>query len=292
MKLHTFAISAYKESPFLRECIQSLIPQREYSEIILCTSTPNDYIRGLAKEFDLPLYIREGASDIQDDWNFACSKVQTQWVTITHQDDIYCPGYAKELTESIQKRPEAVLAFTDYKPLKNGRETVDLNCIVKRIIRVPMKSKRMAASIRWKRRILSFGNSINCPSCAYNLSLIQGNVFTSPLKFALDWDTFVKLADTEHPFIYIDKVLVLYRIHNEATSKDYTESEKRKLDEYYMFRQFWPDAFINVYFHLFKLSYKTYSYREDFLPEGSPEARKGKTQVGVKPTERDEPDAE
>lgn len=273
MKLHTFAISAYKESRFLRECIVSLLPQRAYSEIIMCTSTPNDYIRGLAEEFSIPLYVRDGKSDIQDDWNFACSKVKTQWVTITHQDDWYYQDYAKELTEAIQRRPDAVLAFTDYRPMKNGRATVDLNCVVKRLIRLPMLSKRMSASRYWKRKILSFGNSINCPSCAYNLSLFSGNVFTSTLKFALDWDTFVKLAETEHPFIYINRVLLLYRIHNEATSKDYTESEKRKSDELYMFRKFWPDYFIKVYFHVFRLSYKTYSYREDFLPEGAAAAQ-------------------
>lgn len=280
MKLHTFAISAYKESPFLRECIQSVLPQREYSEIILCTSTPNDYIRGLAKEFDLPLYIREGKSDIQDDWNFACSKVKTQWVTITHQDDVYCSGYAKELTEAIRKRPEAILAFTDYRPLKNGQATRDLNCVIRRMVRSPMKSRRMSGSKFWKKRILSFGNAIVCPSCAYNLSLIEGNVFTSPLKFALDWDTFVKLAETEHPFLYIDKVLMLYRIHHGATSNDYTESEKRKSDEYYMFRKFWPEWFIKVYFHIFKLSYKTYSYREDFLPEGKTTPEEEQDTVG------------
>lgn len=272
MKIHTFAISAYKESQFLEQCILSLLPQRKYSDIILCTSTPNRHIQDLAEKYQIPLYIREGKSDIQDDWNFACSKVKTKWVTIAHQDDQYCPEYAKELTEKISERPEAVLAFTDYRPMKNGKETTDLNCIVKKVIRIPMKNRRMSASKRWKRRILSFGNSINCPSCAYNLSLISGDVFTSELKFALDWDTFVKLADTSHPFIYIDKVLVLYRIHSEATSKDYTESERRKSDEYYMFRQFWPEPFINVYFHLFKLSYKTYSYREDFLPEEKPES--------------------
>lgn len=278
MKLHTFAICAYKESPFLRECIRSLLPQQETSDIILCTSTPNDYIKGLAEEFNLPLYCRDGKSDIQDDWNFACSMVKTQWVTVAHQDDYYFPDYSKNLTEKIREKPEAIFAFTDYRPMKNGKETVDINCIIKKMIRSPMKNPKKAASIKWKRRILSLGNSINCPSCAYNLALFKGNVFTSTLKFALDWDTFVKLAETDYPFIYISKVEVLYRIHSEATSKDYTESEKRRTDEYYMFRKFWPERFINLYFHLFKLSYRTYSYREDKFLEGNDEApvQKGK----------------
>ena len=44
---HTFAICAYKESPYLEECIESLMAQEMKSEIIICTSTPNDYIKNI-----------------------------------------------------------------------------------------------------------------------------------------------------------------------------------------------------------------------------------------------------
>ena len=47
---HTFAICAYKESQYLEECIQSLKKQTVKSNIIMCTSTPNDYIKDLAKK--------------------------------------------------------------------------------------------------------------------------------------------------------------------------------------------------------------------------------------------------
>ena len=41
---HTFAISAYKESEYLEECIKSVLDQELKSKIIITTSTPNDYI--------------------------------------------------------------------------------------------------------------------------------------------------------------------------------------------------------------------------------------------------------
>ena len=44
-KNHTFAICAYKESPFLEECIQSLLGQTIPSTIIIVTSTDNAYIQ-------------------------------------------------------------------------------------------------------------------------------------------------------------------------------------------------------------------------------------------------------
>ena len=40
MNDHTFAICAYKESPYLEECIKSLKNQTIKSNILIATSTP------------------------------------------------------------------------------------------------------------------------------------------------------------------------------------------------------------------------------------------------------------
>ena len=41
---HTFAICAYKESPYLEECIQSLMNQTVKSDILIATATPSKYM--------------------------------------------------------------------------------------------------------------------------------------------------------------------------------------------------------------------------------------------------------
>ena len=92
---HTFAICAYKESKFLEECIESIINQEVESNIIIATSTNNDYITNLGEKYNIPVYIRDGKPDIQDDWNFAYQNAKTKYVTIAHQDDIYDKNYSK-----------------------------------------------------------------------------------------------------------------------------------------------------------------------------------------------------
>ena len=72
-KRHTFAICAYGDSPYLEECMASLVCQRRRSELICCTSTPSPYIAGLAEKYRIPLYVREGKSGIREDWLFAVS---------------------------------------------------------------------------------------------------------------------------------------------------------------------------------------------------------------------------
>ena len=44
MNDHTFAICAYKESPYLEECIKSLKNQTIKSNILIATSTPKELL--------------------------------------------------------------------------------------------------------------------------------------------------------------------------------------------------------------------------------------------------------
>ena len=100
---HTFAICAYKESPYLEECILSLKNQTVKSNIIMATSTPNEWIQGLAEKYEIPLYINTGEGGIAQDWNFAYRQAKTDYITIAHQDDIYEPNYLKMIFGELKK---------------------------------------------------------------------------------------------------------------------------------------------------------------------------------------------
>ena len=87
--LHTFAVCAYKDSPYLEACIRSLTEQQVKTDVICCTSTPSPYIEKITKKYAVPLYVREGESNIREDWLFAWHKAGGRLVTIAHQDDVY-----------------------------------------------------------------------------------------------------------------------------------------------------------------------------------------------------------
>lgn len=61
---HTFAICAYKESPYLEECITSLMEQTVKSEIFIATSTPNKYIDDIAAKYNLKVYVNEEKAEL------------------------------------------------------------------------------------------------------------------------------------------------------------------------------------------------------------------------------------
>ena len=64
--IHTFAVCAYKDSPYLEECLRSVTSQTVKSEVICCTSTPSSYVRELTARYQVPLYVRDGASNIRE----------------------------------------------------------------------------------------------------------------------------------------------------------------------------------------------------------------------------------
>ena len=51
--LHTFVVLAYKESDLLEECIKSVLNQTIKTNVVIATSTPNDFITKLAKKYNL-----------------------------------------------------------------------------------------------------------------------------------------------------------------------------------------------------------------------------------------------
>ena len=116
--LHTFAVCAYKDSPYLEACIRSLTEQQVKTDVICCTSTPSPYIEKITKKYAVPLYVREGESNIREDWLFAWHKAGGRLVTIAHQDDVYRSDYTKELYQAFAKYPDMSVFVSDYMTLK------------------------------------------------------------------------------------------------------------------------------------------------------------------------------
>ena len=80
INLHTFAVCAYGESPYLEECVQSLLAQKVRTRILIATSTPNSYIYGIGEKYGIPVHINHGEKGLAGDWNFAYSCATTPLV--------------------------------------------------------------------------------------------------------------------------------------------------------------------------------------------------------------------
>lgn len=259
MPSHTFAVCAYKDSPYLEACIKSLKRQTVPSDIILCTSTPSKYIQGMAELFNLPLYVREGRSDIQDDWNYAYQMADSRLVTIAHQDDCYHKDYTKTLQQCWETYPDTTVFMTDCAVVKNEEvQKPGLVMFVKHLLRLPLRLRRLADRTWVKKAALVFGNPVICPSCTYDKKKLGEPLFDSGLKFALDWDTMWKLAGRPGRFFCVEKPLIFYRIHEGATTKACIENQERASDEAAMYAKIWPKPVVGFLMFFYKRAYRAY----------------------------------
>lgn len=257
---HTFAVCAYKDSPYLEECIRSLKRQSLPANIIICTSTPSPFIRETAERYGLPLYVRNGASDIQDDWNFACAMAGSGLVTIAHQDDCYHRDYARAVQETWRRYPDTTVFTSDCQIVKAGQvQKPGLVLFVKSLLRLPLRFRRYADRSRVKKAVLMLGNPIICPSCTYNLNVLEQPLFDSEFKFALDWDTMWKLAQRPGRFICEERPLIRYRIHEEATTKACIKDHRRSEEEAAMYGKIFPKPVVKVLMFFYRKAYSAYN---------------------------------
>lgn len=238
---HTFAICAYKESVYLEECIRSVINQKVKSNVLIATSTPNDYIKNLAEKYQIPLYVRDGKSDIAEDWNFAYAQAKTKLVTITHQDDVYCENYLQVVLEKANKAKKPLIVFSDYGEIR-GKKTVTDNRLlkIKKIMLFPLRNSLFWPNRFIRRRILSFGSAICCPSVTFVKGALPEIVFESGYKSDLDWQAWEKLSRLKGSFVYCNSVLMLHRIHEESATTQIIAESNRTKEDYDMYCKFWP----------------------------------------------------
>jgi glycosyltransferase involved in cell wall biosynthesis len=239
--MHTFVIPAYGESPFLELCIGSLMAQTVKSELIMVTSTPSAYLEQLADQYALKYYVHD-KNGIASDWNFGLTKVTTALATIAHQDDIYEPRYAELMINAFNKpgAEHTQIAFTDYADIINDKKiNYSLNRFVKKTLLLPFIFSNTIYSRLFKKLILMPGDPICCPSVTFNLKAIPGFRFSTEYSCILDWYAWYKLASEKGAFCFINKKLVLHRIHEESETTNQLSKGIRSAEELKMLQLIW-----------------------------------------------------
>lgn len=257
-KKHTFVICAYKESPFLEECIVSLKNQRLVSNILIITSTPNNYISRLADKYDIPLKINEGESGIVQDWNFGCSQCFTPYVTIAHQDDVYFKEYALRAVSKLETSSKPLIYFSDYCEIRKGKKVKDNQLLrIKRILLAPLKISIFRKSRFIRRRSLSLGNGICCPAVTFAVHNLPNPIFTVHFRSDEDWEAWERISRLKGEFIYDASIQMGHRIHEESETSVILGDNARAKEDYEMFCKFWPKWIAGIIVKFYSKSEKS-----------------------------------
>jgi len=240
---HAFVIPAYGESPHLGECIESILRQSMGApRILLGTSTPSLFLEGVASRYGLTLYINSRRSNIASDWNFVMQTSDANFITVAHQDDLYDAEYLAAMAKLAGNYPDFVLAFSGYREHTNaGPRDENINLKIKRLLcERAFGGSSSISSGREKRRLLSLGNPICCPSVMLNRLAAPQFVFSESLKTNLDWEAWLRLADQPGDYLYCREKLLSKRVHPHSETTVTIASRIRQNEDRRMFERFWP----------------------------------------------------
>lgn len=256
---HTFVILAYKESEYLENCIKSVLNQTLKTNAIIATSTPNNYIKKLAKKYNLEIIINENPNGIAGDFNFAVTCIDSDLITIAHQDDEYDNNYAKKVIDNYKKYKDSIIFFTDYYEIRKDEKVYNNKILkLKRLLLTPLRLKKISNLKFIKRSAIRFGNAICCPSVTFCKKNISTNeIFTSSFTSNMDWLAWERLSKLKGRFTYINEPLMGHRIHAESTTTKIIKDGNRTKEDYEMFIKFWPKCIAKIINNLYKKNEKS-----------------------------------
>lgn len=242
---HTFVVLAYKESPYLEQCILSVLNQTLEGTVVIATSTPCQYIFNIAKKYNIDVITNpDPGKGIGYDFDFAVSCGQTDLVTVAHQDDIYDKTYREQVVSVYKKNPKSLIVFTDYYEIRDGNKVVsNLNLKVKRFLLIPLRCRILGRTRFVKRWVIRFGNAICCPAVTFSKENIKtNNIFKCQFKCDVDWYAWEKLSLKKGGFTYIKQKLMGHRVHDLSTTTEIINDNIRTKEDLIMFSKFWPKS--------------------------------------------------
>jgi len=250
---------AYKDSPFLSECLDSLKNQTLESKIYICTSTPSAFINEIAKKYSVEVFVTESGKGISNDWNFGLQMAKTKYVTLAHQDDLYMPEYTERCINIIEKFDDALICFTGYSEIvdKKDRSGTLLLRVKSFMLWFFMPAKKNIRSKFWKKKLLSLGSPIATPSVLYNRDNLSSFQFSSEFSISVDWDAWYRMATMDGRFVYVNKTLLKHKIHTDSATTAGLVANLRQSEDLRMFKRYWPGFLAKVLAKFYARSYKS-----------------------------------
>lgn len=241
-KKHSFIVLAYRNSPYLEDCIISLKNQTVQSDIYIMTSTPSSFLEDIAQKHKIPVLINRHPNGIASDWSFAYNHCKTEYLTLVHQDDVYLPEYTQSCLKvaNAANGIEDLIIFTGYNELiaEKIRDS-SFHLFIKDILLLPFLYKQKISSVFLKHFILSFGNPIPCPTVMYHKTAIGQFEFLRYFQCNMDWDAWLRLAQEKGAFVYVKSKLVKHRIHRDTQTFRQIQENVRQKEDRVIFERLW-----------------------------------------------------
>ena len=256
----TFVVCTYKECEYLEECICSLVNQTLKANILISTSTPNDYVQGMADKYGIEVRVNQDGGQIKD-YNFAMEQATTELVMLMHQDEVLVDTFVERVLYELNHAKKPIIAFTNYLEMHNDivDEKPSVMVRIKRILLLPLYARCLSGTWLGKRGIQLLGDPITHPTVVCVKKEMPDEIFREKYKASMDWDLWERLSKQERSFVYVKEVLLYHGMNDEnQTVNLLNTTNARYEDEYEIFCRFWPKPIAKLIMKFYSRAAKFY----------------------------------
>lgn len=211
----TLIVPTRNAGTHLRATLQSLLAQtRGDFSLLLVDDASTDGTPELARDVApgrVQIHRNALPLGIPGNWNHGASLVHTDLFGFVHQDDVYAPDWFARMVQALERAPEAAFAHCQSGTIDAaGRR--ELGPAERYKLRFWYGLPRVDRHEHFAR--LCAGNFIACPSVLLRTEPFRrATGFRTDLRFAADWEMWLRLLLAGHSACAVAEPLVDYRRH-------------------------------------------------------------------------------
>jgi glycosyltransferase involved in cell wall biosynthesis len=243
-----FFIPTYRpKAVYIEKTIDSVLNQTDnrWTLTIVDGSSAEDtdtseYLKSLQSE--KVMYMRNADSNsIGDNWNFAFSKAQGQYLVLLHDDDYLHTDYVKNMLAFIDGTENSALYFCDAHVVDQNNDSVfSLADRVKDFIRPKDNIIRLTGDEGLSS--LLKGCYIFCPTVIYNKHHLPDRPFSESHFMVLDLLMYAETLYANKTIAGLNQKLYFYRRHNESQTAKLNQTSQRFEEEISLYNRLAKNA--------------------------------------------------
>lgn len=204
----------------LRELLNSLLAQtRQDFDLILVDDASTDGSPELAQAVAgdrITIHRNPEPLGIPNNWNFCSELVRTPFFCLAHQDDVYEETYLERMLVALTAQPAAALAHCQTSTIVESGQ----HCLgPAERFKMHFWRRLQSATLAELYSLLHAGNFIACSSVLFRTEALRAvSGFRSDLRFAPDWELWLRLLLADMPLCAVPEPLLAYRRHQAAAT--------------------------------------------------------------------------
>lgn len=203
-------IPTHNTANFITAALDSVFAQtyQDLEVIVVDDASTDDTETRIQAYGERVLYIKQSHAGSAVARNRGVLAAQGKYIAFLDSDDLWLPTKLEKQIALAEKRPEAVLIYSDFNRTEDPGEEL-----------VSGLARRKHRQIGEEFHSLLRDNFLHTSSVlARRDALAEAGMFDPKLINAQDWDLWIRLADVG-PFAFVDEILTHYRLHPSQTVK-------------------------------------------------------------------------